>query len=343
MYKLVLSILLFLAFNQAIAEPSEDLVEALKPSVVKVHVYTKSGGRGVGTGVVVGSNLVATNCHVLANSNGITVLKMGESYGPVAIKVDWKHDLCLLKFTDLPLSPIALGESENLKYEQEIFSVGFSGNSPKPLTTWGKIKALYPLDDSQIIRTSASFRLGASGSPVFDGTGKLIAINTFKSPGRQSYFYNIPVKWVKQLLGAPETKTVQQEVLPFWDAPEELRPFFMRVVLPLQNEQWAELERIATQWATHEPANAEAWYYLGLAQDKQSHSLEAHMHFQQALKLNPQHPSALYELGLLASQQGDQNEVQKIHTALNQIDQELAEALQQAIEKQKPGSAATGL
>ncbi|MCE9633075.1 MAG: trypsin-like peptidase domain-containing protein, partial [Methylophilales bacterium] len=275
MAKLLLATLLFFVLNQALAEPPEILVDALKPSVVKVQIYTKSGGRGLGSGVVVSNNLVATNCHVLAGSNGVAVVKMGESYAPVGVRSDWKHDLCLLRFTDLPFPAVVLGDSETLKYEQEIFSLGYSGGAPKPLTTWGKIKALYPMDDSQIVRTSASFRMGASGSPVFDEAGRLVAVNTFKSPGRQSYYYNVPVKWVKQLFDAPETAIIEQGDLPFWDAPEEARPFFMRVVIPLQNEEWAELERIAKLWIEREPNNAEGWYYLGLAQDKQSRSMEA--------------------------------------------------------------------
>jgi hypothetical protein len=331
----IIAALLALAFNHALAEPSESLINVLKPSVVKVHAYTKTGGRGLGTGVVVANNLVATSCHVIANSNGLSVTKLGTSFAPVAIKADWKHDVCLLKFNDLPLASVVLGESETLKYEQDIFSIGYAGGGPKPLTTWGKVKALYPLDDSQIVRTSASFRMGDSGSPVFDEVGRLVAINTFKSPGKQGYYYNVPAKWVRQLLDAPENKTVAQESLPFWDAPEELRPFFMRVVIPLQNEEWAGLANVAQQWTEREPNNAEGWYYLGLATEKQGRSNQAQAHFQQALRLNPQHPNSLYEMGMMASRQGDQSVVRKIQMALNDIDEELAAALEQATEHKK--------
>ena len=41
-------------------EINYELVYQLKASIVKVHVATKSGGHGVGTGVVVGKDLVAT-------------------------------------------------------------------------------------------------------------------------------------------------------------------------------------------------------------------------------------------------------------------------------------------
>ncbi|MFM9913133.1 MAG: trypsin-like peptidase domain-containing protein [Methylophilaceae bacterium] len=325
MQKLLIAIPLALGFTLALAEPSEILVGVLKPSVVKVHAYNKSGGRGVGTGVVVANNLVATSCHVIANSNGVSVTKLGTSFGPVAIKADWKHDVCLLRFADLPLASVVLGDSETLKYEQEIFSLSFSGNAPKPLTTWGKVKALYPMDDSQIVRTSASFKMGASGSPVFDEAGRLVAISTVKSPGRQGYYCNVPVKWVKQLLDAPEFASIEQADLPFWDAPEEARPFFMRVVIPLQNEEWADLKRIAKLWTEHEPNTVEGWYYLGLAESKQGQTSDAEAHFKQALKLHPQHPATLYESGLMAALQGNQGEVEKIQIALREIDEELAE------------------
>ena len=181
--RLLIIVISLVCTHTAYAESAADLSYRLKASVTKVHVTTKAGGHGVGTGVVVGKDLVATNCHVLANAQGAQITKFGESYTPEAMRADWKHDLCIMRFKYLDLKPVELGDSENLKYEQPIFSIGFPGGPPKPQTTAGKIKALYPLDDSQVVRTDASFVMGASGSPVFDADGKLIAISTFKSPG----------------------------------------------------------------------------------------------------------------------------------------------------------------
>jgi len=330
MKRLIIVAMLAMQYSQASAEPSNELAFQLKASVVKVITITKSGGEGMGTGVVVSQDHVATSCHVLANANGITIRKMGENHAPVALKADWKHDVCLLRFRDLPMSPVVLGDSENLHYEQSVFSIGFPGGVPKPQVTTGKIKALYAYDDSRIIRTSAAFRMGASGSPLLDDSGKLIGINTFKSPGRGAYFYNVPVKWVKKLLEAPDSTVVQQEDLPFWDAPEELRPFFMRVVPPLQAERWSELEQVAALWVEREPASPEAWHYLGLAQDRQGRNSEALQQYQKALALNAQHPATLFEMGMLAARLGNQAEFEKMHLALNGIDSDLAEELNQA-------------
>ena len=324
--------LIFAVFvNTAVAESVPDMAFRLKASVTKVHVTTQSGGHGVGTGVVVGKDLVATNCHVLANSKGVKITKFGESYTPEAMKADWKHDLCILRFKFLELKPVELGDSEHLKYEQPIFSIGFPGGPPKPQSTVGKIKALYPLDDSQVVRTDASFVMGASGSPVFDAEGKLIAISTFKSPGRGAYFYNIPVKWVKALLNAPETESLVSGGTPFWDAPDTERPFFMRVVLPYQNDKWDELKVVAQEWITKEPTSPEALFYGGVAEERLGDVNKANTYFEKVLTLHPQHGATLIELGLMASRAGKTDQVEKTRVALKAIaldlDDEFSEAL----------------
>ncbi len=322
---------LLLMQASAFAEPNSELVYKLKASVAKVHSFTKNGGHGIGTGVVVGKDLIATNCHVLANATGVSISKFGESFAPVALKADWKHDLCILRFAYLEMAPVELGDSDHLKYEQEIFSIGFPGGPPKPQTTSGRIKALYPLDDSAIVRTDASFMMGASGSPVFDSEGKLIAISTFKSPGRGAYFYNMPVKWVKALLDAPETTSMKAEGTPFWDAPEDKMPFFMRVVLSYQTGEWAALSKIAQQWLDNEPNSAEAHYYLGVADEKLGQAPMAKNEFAQALKLHPQHPATLFELGLIANQEGNQPELERVKVTLKEIDADMLDSLNDTI------------
>jgi serine protease Do len=313
------------------APPSNELIFKLKASVVKVHVATKSGGHGVGTGVVIGKDSVATNCHVIANAVGVKITKFGDSFVPDAIKADWKHDLCILRFQYLDLIPVQLGDSENLKYEQAIFSIGFPGGPPKPQSTYGKVKALYPIDDSQIVRTDASFVMGASGSPVFDSDGKLVAISTFKSPGHGAFFYNVPVKWLKALLNAPDTASLKTDISPFWDAPELQRPYFMRVVLPYQNEKWVDLKVVAQEWIAKEPANPEAFFYAGVAEENLGDLNKANQYFLQALKLHPQHVATLFELGLMANRAGNTDDVEKARVALKAIDGDLDEEFTEAL------------
>jgi tetratricopeptide (TPR) repeat protein len=337
MIKLSVALLVFLGTSSAFslpasAFPTDEQIIKLNNSVVKVHVSDKNGNHGIGTGVVVSENHVATSCHVIANARSARVAKEGRRYEPIALKADWRHDLCILKFDDLPLKPLPLGDSADLKYEQEVFSLGFPQNSPRPQPSFGYIKALYPLDDSVVIRTSAGFRLGASGGPLLDKEGMVIGITTFKSPGRfDSFYYSLPVKWVQQLLTQPDILISAQKESPFWDVPEEQRPFFMQVVPPLKEGMWGDLERMAKTWCEKENVNAEAWYYLGLAEYHQKNTKDATEHLQKAIALNKQHSAAYFQLGLIAAEQGNKEEKRRIGLILSALDTEAAEALDKVV------------
>ncbi|HSH73230.1 MAG TPA: trypsin-like peptidase domain-containing protein [Methylophilaceae bacterium] len=329
---MIFSLALFTGHLQlASAETSEEVAFKLNPSIVKVQVDNDKGNRGIGSGVVVSQDQVVTNCHVVANARGIAVTKNGESYPPVSMKADWHHDLCILKFEGLPIAPVTLGDNTNLKYEQEVFSIGYPNNPMKPLTAFGKIKGLYQMDDSQVIRTSAAFRMGASGGALFDEAGNLIGINTFKSPGRNGNYYSLPVTWVKKLLTAPDVAVTTQMELPFWDAPEEKRPFFMQVVNAQIIKHWDELATISQAWIATDSNSSEAWYYLAMAQDKLGRNDEAIAAYKKTLALNPWHTGALYDWGLLASRLGNQAEVERISMILSSISQEVADDFKLAI------------
>ena len=305
------------------AEPSDAFLFQLKGALVKVSSATKSGGHGYGTGVAIDKDHVVTNCHVIQNSGGISASHWGEAFAPTALQADWKHDICILRFEWANFASVPVGDSETLQYEQPVISISMPSDSPAPYVALGKIKALYPMDDAHVIRASAEFAIGASGSPVFDYNGNLIAISTVKSPGHRAYYYNMPAKWVKALLLMPEVKLNAQHELPFWDALDEQRPFFMRVVLPYQNAKWAELKIVAQAWLAQEPTSVEALFYAGVAEENLGGLAKANQYFQQALKLQPQHSATLIELGLMANREGKAEEVEKTHMALKAIDGDL--------------------
>lgn len=330
-YAVSMGTMAFKADAAALPEPTDAFIYKLKESLVKVSVSTKSGGHGFGTGVAITKDHVVTNCHVIQNSNGISVAKWGEEFAPVALQADWKHDVCILRFEWANLKPVEIGEATSLTYEQPIISISMPSDTPAPFVALSTIKALYTLDDSEVIRTQAAFAIGASGSPIFDYAGKLIGISTFKSPGQNAYFYNMSVKWVKDLLQKPEVKLNTPHDLPFWDAPEESRPFFMQIVLPFQNQRWQDVQRIAINWTEKEPKNAEGWYYLGMAAQQLGDSVAANKNYLTALSLHTNHPASLQALAVMAHQQGREADVDKIRLTLKDVNPELENSLDEAL------------
>lgn len=293
------------------AEIPNELIYNLKATIVKVRSVNQAGGKSLGTGVVVAENKVATNCHVIADAIGIDIHAMGEGYQPVGLQADWRHDVCILDFQFLPLKPAVLGDSENLKYEEPIFSIGFPGGAPKPLTTFGSVKALYPFDGSNVIRISTSFQMGASGSPVFNERGEVIGLSTFKSPGRlNAFYYNVPIKWVKEAMNLPQTDLNQKHQHAFWEAELDKKPYWMQIVIPLQNEDWQSVERIVKEWISVNPKDQEARFYNAVIAKHASRLPEAKNILKNILVENPYHRSALAELADIAASENNLPEVE---------------------------------
>ena len=305
--------------------PAQAELFGLSESMAQVFVTFKGGVTGSGSGIVIKKNHVATNCHIFADSDGVNVVKFFKTYTPISVYADWENDLCILKFDNLPLPSVNLRPSKDLSYEEKVFSLTFPNDNPMPLPSYGKIKALYPFQKSNIIRTSAGFTVGSSGGALFDLDFNLVGITTFKSPGRrEGYYYCLPTDWIKALLETKEQINLKSNAAPFWSLPEDQKPFFMRVVLPMQNEDWTLMLKVAKSWTQADEENADAWYYLGFAQRKMMNLDFAKLFLKQALKLNNMHLDSLTELIEISIEQKNKIEFNKVVNLISKIDENLA-------------------
>ena len=327
MVKNLYFLILILISQYSHSYPAQAELFGLSESMVQVFVTFKGGVTGSGSGIVIKKNHVATNCHIFADSDGVNVVKFFQTYTPIAVYADWEKDLCILKFDNLPLEPVNLRASKDLTYEEKVFSLTFPNDNPMPLPSYGKIKALYPFQKSNIIRSSAGFTVGSSGGALFDLDYNLVGITTFKSPGRrENYYYCLPADWIKELIKTKERTDLKSNAAPFWSLPENEKPFFMRVVLPMQNEDWPLMLKIAKLWTQADEENADAWYYLGFAQRKMMNLDFSKLFLEQAIKLNNMHLDSLIELTKISIEQNDSLEFNKIMNLMLKIDEDLAKS-----------------
>ncbi len=333
--KNTISLFLLLIATQAEAIPTFAKLLELNNSIVVVNVDFPDGSSGTGTGVVVSKEYVATDCHVIANTLGANISKYDDTYKPIAFKADWKHDLCLLKFEELPFTPVPLRDSQTLQYEEDVFSVSYPNGSNVPQPSYGSVKAMHKLDSSVIIRSDAAFALGSIGGGLFDEKYNLIGITTFKSPGPQGFFYSLPVEWIKKLMKEPNTKSLKTLDIPFWAMPFEQKPYFMKVVIPYQNKEWDTLKSTSDLWIKEEPNSSDAWYFLGLASQGKKDLKAAKDAFSRAEKINPRHVDAMMGLAEIAESEKDLAALQNIQKKVNQLNTSLAEVILNKLDKLK--------
>ena len=333
--KKIISLLFLLIASQVQAIPTLEKLLELNNSIVAVNVDLPDGSSGSGTGVVVSKEYVATDCHVIANTLGANISKFDDAYKPIAFKADWKHDLCLLKFEELPFKPVPIRDSKTLQYEEDVFSISYPSGNNVPQPSYGSVKAIHNFDNSVIIRSDAAFALGSSGGGLFDEKFNLIGITTFKSPGPQGYFYSLPVEWIKKLMKEPDAKSLKTLDIPFWAMPFEQKPYFMKVVIPYQNKEWDTLKSISDLWIKEEPNSSDAWYFLGLADQGKKDLKAAKEAFLKAEKINPRHVDAMMGLAEIAESEKDLASLQNIQTKVNQLNTSLAEVISNKLIKLK--------
>jgi serine protease Do len=325
MRNFILLITLLGVAHPALAIDQEKLLHSLQ-AVVMVRGYNASGGMSYGSGVVVAENKVMTNCHVLRGTKAPWISRGEDSYAVTSIQADHWHDLCLLTTFSLPFKPAPLGHGEDLKRGQEVLSIGHSNGVPAPLTSAGNIKSTYEFEGGKIIRSSAQFRMGASGSGIFDIDGNLLGINTFKTPGRPAYFYSLPIEWLASLEKLPVETEFPIEGKAFWEADDDKKPFFMQIAIPEINKDWPKLAEVAQQWIDLSPKNSDAWYELGTAHENLHKMDEAKKDYQQSVLLDPTNTDALFRLGVIAQSAGDTDAMNKVGLAIASVDAELAAA-----------------
>lgn len=303
--KLFLLLLCVISFKGH-AYPAQSELFGISESMVHIWVTYGDGVTGTGSGVVIKENHVATDCHVFADSKGVNVVKYFKTYVPIAVFADWGHDLCILQFDDLPLPPVKMGKTESISYEDKVFALTFPNDNPVPLPSYGKVKGLHQFEGGNIIRTSATFTVGSSGGALFDLDFNLIGITTFKSPGKRlGHFYCLPVEWISDLLQKKPQNDLTSSEPPFWSLPDAEKPFFMQVIVPMQQENWQQMKKIAKTWTQSEQGSPDAWYYLGIAESKLDNYSEAIKDFEKALMINDRHLDSLSELYAIAKIKND--------------------------------------
>jgi hypothetical protein len=226
-------------------------------------------------------------------------------------------------------------DSSTLEYEEEIFSLGYPIGNNVPQPSYGNIKGSYPLDGSVVIRTSAAFAMGSSGGALFDQKFNLIGITSFKSPGSHGFFYNLPVEWIKALFESPDVLSLNTLEVPFWALPLEQRPYFMQVVIPYQNKDWASLKKVAQAWTLQEPASSDAWYFLGLAEEGANEIGLAKEDLSKAQTLNTRHLDAMLALSNIAYSQKDLNALEALKIKIDPLDEEQGELITKKISELK--------
>ena len=302
---------------------------SVSSSVVRVEAERQQGGLSVGSGVTVGPAIVVTNCHVIRDAATIRISGGGRLWEVTGEYADANHDLCFLRAPAWQGRPAVFGEPDALQVGQTVAALGFTGGTGRSLR-FGRVRALHVLDGGRVIETDTAFTSGASGGGLFDASGALIGLLTFRLRSADGNYYSLPVRWVRDRLPADDQWTEVRplhDVLPFWQRDVATLPYFMRVAPLHAQGRWTELVELTERWSTADPRDAEAFCVRGDALQQLDRQQAAVGAFTEALRLAPNDSSSWYGLALAYAAIGDLAASRNAESRLAELDGGLAARL----------------
>ncbi|HEY3438209.1 MAG TPA: trypsin-like peptidase domain-containing protein, partial [Actinotalea sp.] len=167
------------------------IAEAVLPSVVAIEV-TSSEGEGTGSGMVLQADgYILTNNHVVASaaqdgSSIVVVFADGSEEKAEIVGRTSEYDLAVIKVAREGLSPLVLGDSDQVVVGDPVVAIGAPLGLQGTVTT-GIVSALHrPVAAGDgdtpafinAIQTDAAINPGNSGGPLVDSAGEVIGINS---------------------------------------------------------------------------------------------------------------------------------------------------------------------
>lgn len=224
-----------------------DIVENVMPSIVSItnmgqmeadffgrtfQQETSSAGSGIIMGQTDEEIYVATNNHVVANSNQLTVNFIDDQQVTAEIKgTDASTDLAVLavKVKDIPSDTMSkikvatVGNSDEIKVGQSVVAIGNALGYGQSVTT-GVISAVdreVTVQDettgasitNDLLQTDAAINPGNSGGALLNMNGEVIGINSVKYSDTEveGMGYSIPISAAEPIINDLITREVVDE------------------------------------------------------------------------------------------------------------------------------------
>ncbi len=174
--------------------------------------HTTSAAAGSGF-ILTDDGYIITNHHVIENSDSITVsLYDGTTYEAELIGYDASNDIAVLKVEAEGLTPVVIGDSENLNVGDSVIAIGNPLGELTFSLTSGAVSALdreITLSNSvtmELIQTDCAINSGNSGGALFNLYGEVVGVTNAKYSGSgggasiDNIGFAIPINHVKDII-----------------------------------------------------------------------------------------------------------------------------------------------
>lgn len=177
---------------RAQAADATTIFASIARSVFLVEAYDEGDQlRATGSAVVVETDVLVTNLHVVTGSARISVRHGDRSWRAVVRRSNARTDLAELVANNLDAPPVDIRLVSTVQVGKRVFALG----APRGLEATfseGIVSALRGADGQSLIQTTAPISPGSSGGGLFDAQGRLLGITASQVTESQNLNFAIP-------------------------------------------------------------------------------------------------------------------------------------------------------
>jgi len=260
--------------------------DKVKDAVVVVKTLNAQGKvKAQGSGVLLPSGMVATNCHVVEGGASYQVGRGNLLVAAILYAGDDDKDICILDAKGITGKPVQLGKAAGLKVGDPVYAVGAPHGLELSLSDG--IVAQLRGGPPPFIQTTAAISPGSSGGGLFDREGRLVGLTTLYIEGGQNLNFAMPVEWIGEV--KPGRKPVAEG--------HSYTEWMKRGLALEKMKDWQGLLDWCRKWTKSELGEADAWNCLGFAYNELKRYNDAIDALRQALRINPEFAYAWTNLG----------------------------------------------
>ena len=299
--------------NRFALTPSQ-VFDKVKDSVVVVKTFNAKGvNTTLGSGVLLPSGKIGTNCHVVKNGASFQVGGGKKFISATLWGGDEDKDICLLEARGLTAKPAQLGQAIRLKVGEAVYAVGAPQGLELSLSN-GIVSQLRG-GPPPYIQTTAAISHGSSGGGLFNAEGRLVGFTTLYIEGGQSLNFAMPVEWIGEIQAGMKAALGRSE-----------GDWYKRANALEGAQNWTEMQDWSKQWTQAQPRSYMAWVCLGVSYSGLHRNTDAIDALNQSLRINPKYAYAWLNLA------GSYDQLQRYTEAIEasrqalSIDQDFAHA-----------------
>lgn len=288
----------FVLCHMLIAGQTQEAVDILgkaSAGVVNLKAWDKSKNVvGEGTGFALAENLVVVPYHLISQAAEAEVTSISGKSGKVETLLATYRDLDLaLVRIKGKVNGLTTGTSAGLQAGSRLFAL--SEINGQVIITEGNLKSWLEVSGGKmkVMNITMSLEKPACGAPIFDFQGTVVGVALVFGSGVR---FGVPVEAVLAMntqAKGQELKAVNKEN--YLDQPEG--SFLVGKASALLNEPGLASVYLE-KYLKFKPDDLESYVLLAEAYFKLGNNAESYKNFAKALLLNPNHPQALYGMGL---------------------------------------------